>query len=146
MDSETFKRDVYDVLLERVRVSYAELSRITQIRRGLSRTLEALKTEGKVQYELEDGQVYDDMVITLVIASRPNEELKPGFEMGGKITITVGDTVYESDIDGEEMFTYHLRMAVRNGKDPAKALKFLADHGSRSVNEVSTSFINAIGQ
>lgn len=78
--------------------------------------------------------------------STPNKKLKGGFEMSGTITITVGDKVYETDIDGHEMFTYHLRMAIRNDKDPAKALKFLADHGSRTSNEVSVSFVNAIGQ
>lgn len=73
-------------------------------------------------------------------------DLPGGFEMKGKITIEAAGRTFEVEIDGEEYFTADLRLAMRNGRDPAKALLYLADEGSKSSpREEPPGRLNKIG-
>ena len=49
------------------------------------------------------------------------------FEISGKR--------YRGEIDGSEAFITDISLAVRNGRDPVEALRFLADAGFRASSE-----------
>lgn len=63
-----------------------------------------------------------------------------------KLVLTVGDHTYEGMIDNNELFMVDLMTAIRNGRDPADALAFLADEGSRRCPLHSVARQNRIGQ
>ena len=71
-----FKQVSYAVISVNKSITYAQLSEITGIGRGLSRSLQELRLEGRVSYELgPDDQVYDDMIISVVPAPAPLDKV-----------------------------------------------------------------------